>query len=152
MITVPSRDAGKCSEVWGRPIVLFDGECCLCDSAVQFVIRHDPKGVFTFAPLQSPIGQELRARYGLSFDVLDTVALIENGNCHIRSDAALWIARRLAFPWWLLAAGRLIPRPLRDLAYRWIARHRYQWFGRRDSCMLPTPELAARLVSPCSQV
>lgn len=130
-----------------RPaIVLFDGVCNLCQASVQFIIRHDPAARFQFASLQSGVAAELLAGRGRTPD-LDSVLLVEDGQVYSHSDAALRIARRLAWPWSWLYAFSVVPRPLRDAVYRLIARHRYRWFGRHDECWLPTPALRSRFLS-----
>jgi predicted DCC family thiol-disulfide oxidoreductase YuxK len=128
------------------PILLFDGVCNLCSGAVRFVIRHDPRGRFRFAALQSETGRRLLVRHGLPPDALDTFVLIEGESCFTRSDAALELARRLGGAGRALAILRLVPRPIRDAAYGLVVRNRYRWFGKSDRCMVPTPELARRFL------
>jgi predicted DCC family thiol-disulfide oxidoreductase YuxK len=128
------------------PILLFDGVCNLCSRAVQFVIRHDPAGRFRFAALQSPAGQRLLVEHGLPADTLDTFVLIEGARCFTRSDAAIELARRLDGAWRWLRLAAVVPRPIRDWAYGVLVRNRYRWFGRRESCMVPTPELSQRFL------
>jgi predicted DCC family thiol-disulfide oxidoreductase YuxK len=129
-----------------QPILLFDGVCNLCSGAVRFVIRHDPAGRFRFAALQSETGRRLLARHGLPADAPDTFVLVEGARCFTRSDAAIEIARRLAGAWRWLRVVALVPRPIRDWAYGIVVRNRYRWFGRSESCMVPTPELAQRFL------
>jgi predicted DCC family thiol-disulfide oxidoreductase YuxK len=108
------------------PIVLYDGVCALCDWAVGFILDHDPSGRFRFAPLQSEIGRRLSEQHQLQADAMDTMVLIDDGKAHIRSDAALRIGLLLGH--WPAMAGEtlaVIPKPLRDGLYRWIARNRY---------------------------
>ncbi len=124
-------------------IVLFDGECNLCNRSVQFIIRRDRRGRFKFAPLQWAIAKQLTERTESAGSML----LIENGKTHRESTAALRICKNLRFPWPILSALIVIPRPIRDFAYRWIARNRYRWFGKREACMVPTEELSARFLS-----
>ena len=130
-------------------LVLFDGVCNLCNGAVNFIIDHDPDGYFRFAPLQSEI-----ARSYLDDDLspadLSTLVLIEDNRTYVRSTAALRIARHLSGPWSLLSAALLLPRPLRDAVYRWVAQNRYHWFGRRDQCRVPTPGLQDRFLNDAS--
>lgn len=151
------------------PVLLFDGVCNLCNRVVQFVIRHDPDGEFRFAPLQSAAGSELLARcdgpaVGRQADGpatdrpadgpaverratdLETVVLVEDGRCYEKSDAALRVARRLGLPYAALSPLRFVPRPLRDAVYDLVAARRYRWFGRRDSCMVPSPALESRFL------
>ncbi len=128
------------------PILLFDGVCNLCSRAVRFVIRHDPAGRFRFAALQSPAGQRLLAEHGLPADALDTFVLIEGARCFTRSDTAIELARRLDGAWRWLRLAAVVPRPIRDWAYGVLVRNRYRWFGRSESCMVPTPELSQRFL------
>ena len=139
-------------------VVLFDGVCNLCNESVNFIIDRDPEGYFKFASLQSneanryietcPFapkpGQESTG--DAMSDLLQSIILVENGRCYRRSTAALRIARKLKGGWSLLYAGILIPAPLRDVVYNWIARNRYQWFGKLDACRLPSPELRSRFL------
>ncbi|TLD71956.1 thiol-disulfide oxidoreductase DCC family protein [Phragmitibacter flavus] len=122
-----------------EPIILFDGVCHLCAGAVQFILKRDPKAIFRFAPLQSPLGIELRQQHHLDSTTVDTLVLIENGNAYTRSSAALHIAKQLNAAWPLCYAAIIIPRPLRDAAYNFIARNRYRWFGKSEACMMPQP-------------
>jgi predicted DCC family thiol-disulfide oxidoreductase YuxK len=131
----------------GGPLVLYDGTCGLCNRSVQLILRHDRRGRFRFAALQSEVGRQLLSRHGLPVDRLDTVVLVEDGRAFTRSTAALRIARGMDAPWpavWPLA---LVPRPVRDLCYGVVARNRYRLFGRTDACMLPPPEVRARFLS-----
>ena len=126
--------------------MLFDGDCNLCNGAVQFVLRRDPRAVFHFASLQSAVGRQLLASVGAKATLPDSIVLVANGCVTWKSTAALRIARRLRWPWPLLAVAFVVPRPLRDLVYDWIARHRYRWFGKRAQCLVPTPALRARFL------
>ncbi len=128
-----------------HPVILFDGVCNLCNAAVNFIIDRDPEAVFRFAPLQSDVGQELTGRCRIGG--ANTIVLIENGRCSARSTAALRIARRLSGAWPLLGVLLAVPAPLRDAAYRAVARNRYRWFGKRDACRLPTPDLRSRFLA-----
>ena len=125
------------------PVILFDGVCNLCNGFVQFVIARDPGARFRFAALQSDSARRLLDGLGA---VPDSVVLVDGGRVYTRSAAALRIARRLPFPWSLAQALIVVPRPLRDWVYDRIARHRYRWFGRKDVCMIPTPDLRARFL------
>lgn len=141
-------------------IVLFDGVCNLCNASVNYIIDHDPAGYFRFASQQSAAGQRLIQQFARDLqpfersarprdraDALNTVLLIENGRCYRRSTAPLRIVRRLRGPARLLALAIVIPAPIRDWAYDVIAEHRYQWFGQRHACRVPTPGLAPRWLS-----
>lgn len=128
------------------PILLFDGVCNLCQSSVQWVIARDPEGRFRFASLQSDAGRALLAKHQLPLDALDTVVLVAGDAHWTKSDAGLEIARRLGGLWTFAPILKLVPRPLRDLAYDWVARNRYARWGKRDACWLPSPELRARFL------
>jgi predicted DCC family thiol-disulfide oxidoreductase YuxK len=133
-----------------RAVVLFDGVCNLCNGAVRFIAANDPEGRFAFLSLQSP---RARALLGPSTGSRpadpaepDSVVLLRNGVVYERSDAALHIALGLRAPWPLAFAAILIPRAWRDALYRWIARNRYRWFGRTQTCRIPAPELRERFL------
>ena len=129
-----------------HPTLLFDGVCNLCNGSVQFILKRDKSGRFRFASLQSDAGRRLMTGHGLDPDALSSVVLIEDGRAYQESTAALRIARHLPGAWKLLRIFTVIPRPLRDAAYRLIARNRYRWFGKTEACWLPTPELRARFL------
>ena len=130
-------------------IVLFDGVCNFCNASVQFIIDHDPAKRFAFAPLQSDVGKELLRERGVAAPDgdPDTIILVDGDRVHMRSGAALRIARHLAGAWKLLAAFLVVPWFLRDLAYVIFAKNRYRLFGRSDTCRLPTPEFRARFLA-----
>lgn len=136
----------KSSGETARPILLFDGVCNLCNGFVQWVVRRDPEAVFRFASLQSDVGQHLLSRAGLPARELSTVVLYQDGEFYTHSDVPLLVALRLGGPWSLLYVLRIVPKPLRDAVYNWVARNRYRWFGKRESCMVPTPELRSRFL------
>lgn len=129
-----------------NPIVLFDGVCNLCSGSVQFILKRDPEARFRFASLQSEVGQTIQAEHGLDSGALSSVLLLEDGRLYRESAAALRIARHLPGAWKLLAAFKIVPRPIRDGLYRLIARNRYRWFGKSETCWLPTPELRGRFL------
>ena len=128
----------------GKGIVLFDGVCHLCDGAVRFILKRERAAELKFAPLQSDSGKSLLEKYGYPQAYLDGLILIENNRVHDRSSACLRIAGKLNFPWRLLSPLLIIPKPLRDFIYGIIAAVRYRWFGKKESCSLPTGEDQAR--------
>ena len=128
------------------PVILFDGVCNLCNASVHWVLKRDRKGLFRFAALQSETGQRLLDRFGLNRESFDTVVLVDGDRLFTRSDAAFVIARRLGRPWSWLALLQWAPKRLRDAVYDGIARRRYRWFGRRETCMLPRPEWKERFI------
>lgn len=132
-----------------KVLVLFDGECHLCNGAVQFLIARDAHDRFRFAPLQGESGRRACAAMGLELPEgvnPGTIVVIEGGVGMVRSDAVLAIAAQLPFPWSLLAVGRAVPRPVRDALYRWVARNRYRWFGRSATCLVPSPRIRDRFL------
>lgn len=131
----------------GEAVVMFDGVCSLCNGFVDFVMRHDPRGRFAFASLQSePARTHLEAHGRKADALLDTVVLADRDGLHERSTAALRVLRGLRAPWPLLYGLVVVPRPVRDAVYGYVAAHRYRWFGKREACRLPTPEERARFV------
>ena len=129
------------------PIVLYDGVCGLCDRSVQLILRHDRRGRFRFAALQSEVGKALLERFGLPVEELDSVVLVEDGRAWRKSRAALRIARGMDAPWPLLWPLMIVPRPVADFFYDRVAKNRYRIFGKLDACMLPPPEVRARFLS-----
>lgn len=121
------------------PIIYFDGVCNLCDGVVRFVVRHDRRRRFHFAPLQ---GETARIRLGERFTEgeLKTLVLEEPKRFLIRSEAAIAILTGLGGVWWLAGVLKLIPRRLRDAMYDYVARKRFDWYGRRETCRIPTPD------------
>lgn len=128
------------------PILFYDGACGLCAKSVQWCLDHDRRAQLRFAPLQGPTYAAL-ALAAKPTD-LDTVVLFDEGRLHVRSDAVLRLLRHIGGGWSVLAAlGRVVPRFLRDAAYRFIARRRHAWFGTADRCRLPTPGENARFLA-----
>jgi len=128
-------------------VVLFDGQCNLCNGSVKFIIKRDPGAQFHFASLQSEVGRKMVEEHGGNPDDLDTILLLEDDRLYNRSSAALRIAKRLRAPWPLLSIFLVIPASLRDLVYRIIAKNRYRWFGKTETCMVPTAAIRARFLS-----
>ena len=127
-------------------IILFDGICNLCNSAVQFVIRNDKKKRFKFASLQSEAGKFLLLKGNLEPEKTDSFVLISEGFYYTRSTAALKVLKLLGGRWLLLYIFILIPAFIRDSVYNLIANHRYRWFGKKDSCMIPDASLKERFL------
>lgn len=128
------------------PIVLFDGLCAFCDASVQWLIDHDTAGRLRFASLQSETGQVILERFGLPKTGFKSLILVEGDRYWLRSTAALRIAGYLDRPWNLAPAFLLLPAFLRDPFYDLLAANRYRWFGQREACRIPTPELRARFL------
>ncbi len=138
------------------PLLLFDGVCNLCNRSVQFVLRNEREPDIRFATLQSDGARrrltelmgETRALALADADRdPESMLLVEDGRVYERSDAALRVSRHLRWPYRGLAVFLVVPRPLRDLVYCWVARNRYRWFGKSDQCSVPTPDVAARFLS-----
>jgi predicted DCC family thiol-disulfide oxidoreductase YuxK len=129
-----------------HPVLLFDGQCNLCNASVQWVLLRDHKALFRFAALQSPAGQALLHAHGLAGKQFDSVVLITPEKAYTHSDAALEALRQLGGGWQALYALRFLPAGLRNGVYRWVASNRYRWFGKRESCLLPQPEWKSRFL------
>lgn len=127
-------------------VVFFDGVCNLCNSSVRFIIARDPKLRLKIGTLQSAAGAAAQQLAGLAPGDLDTLVYIDRGRVFTRSGAALRIAWRLRFPWPLFAAFLIVPPFVRDAIYRWVARNRYKWFGKKEVCGLPTPDVQERFL------
>lgn len=129
-----------------KKIILFDGVCNFCNDVINKIIAKDTKNVFVFASLQSEIGQKILKHIGLNND-LDTIVLYEPGIAYyVKSDAAIEIAKQIGGIYSLLRIGNLLPRRLRNLTYDYVARNRYKWYGKKDACMIPTPEMKAKFL------
>ncbi|MEP6850929.1 MAG: DCC1-like thiol-disulfide oxidoreductase family protein [Acidobacteriota bacterium] len=127
-------------------IVLFDGICNFCNGSVNFIIARDPGEYFKFATLQSDAGRELREKFAIGENI-DSIILIEDEAAYMYSSAPLRVASRLSGAWWLFGIFRIVPKAIRDYFYRMFARNRYKLFGRKEVCMVPTPEIRARFLS-----
>ena len=127
-------------------VILFDGVCNLCNGLLNFVIQRDPKATFRFAAIQSPPGQAWLKKLNLPTDDLDSFILIEGDHFYRKSTASLRVLRRLGWFWVSFYALIIIPTPIRDFVYDIIANHRYKWFGKRDRCLIPTPEIQKRFL------
>jgi len=127
-----------------RPILFFDGECNLCNSSVQFVIRHDKKKQFLFGTLQSESGKD--ALKALGDKAPDSIVLFYKGRYYVRSGAVLRVCKLLGGAWSLLYVFVIVPRFISDAIYDLVSRNRYKWFGKRSECMVPTPELKGRFL------
>ncbi|HUH46950.1 MAG TPA: thiol-disulfide oxidoreductase DCC family protein [Arenibacter sp.] len=128
-------------------IILFDGICNLCSNMVQFVIEHDKEDIFRFAALQSAVGRKLMADRGIDPSPIDSIVLIEPGIAYYtKSTAALKIARSLGGIWGLARLLEWLPEGIRNRVYDHIAKNRYKWYGKKEACMVPTPELMSKFL------
>jgi predicted DCC family thiol-disulfide oxidoreductase YuxK len=129
-----------------HPVLLFDGVCNMCNHIVIFIIKRDRKATFRFASLQSQTGADMLQQHGLPETDMNTVILMDESHYYTKSTAALHVFKRLGGLWSLLYVFIVIPKPIRDIFYAWVARNRYKWFGKKDQCMIPTPELKNRFL------
>jgi predicted DCC family thiol-disulfide oxidoreductase YuxK len=129
-----------------NPIILFDGVCNFCNGAINFVLKQDKKGIFRFAPLQSEAGQKLLQDYNLSTKEFDSFVLIDDGKVYKKSAASLRVMNKLPWYWKEAQILRIVPTGLRDAIYDFIARNRYKWFGKKEQCMIPTPEMRSKFL------
>ncbi|WP_062105371.1 thiol-disulfide oxidoreductase DCC family protein [Bacillus niameyensis] len=129
-----------------EPIIFFDGECHFCQASVQFIIKRDSNGYFHFTSLQGEFGQRLLKKANANLSI-DSLVLHENDQVYYKSTAALRICKHLNGFWKLLYPLILVPAPIRNLLYDFIARNRYKWFGKNDTCMLPNPKIRKRFLS-----
>ncbi len=130
-----------------KKIILFDGVCNLCDSSIQFIIKHDKNDAFRFVALQSELGQEIIEYIGIDTAKTDSIILYEPGNAYYyKSEAALKIAKELVGIYRAISWFSILPRFLTDSVYDYIAKNRYKWYGKKDACLIPTPELKAKFL------
>jgi predicted DCC family thiol-disulfide oxidoreductase YuxK len=128
------------------PIIVFDALCVLCSANARFVLRYDRSRRFRLASMQGAVSSALYRQFGIDPTSPETLIVVEGDVALRDSDAVLAIWAGLDWPWRLLGVLRIVPRLLRDPVYRWIARHRYRLFGRRDTCWLPSREQASRVL------
>ena len=130
----------------GRPLILFDGMCILCSGFIQYVLKLDKKDIFRFGLLQSENVRHMLRRYDPNISSLSSIVLVEGERIAVESDAVLKIARNLGGAWSLVYLFIIIPKFIRDGVYRIISRHRYRLFGKRDVCMIPSPEVLDKFI------
>jgi predicted DCC family thiol-disulfide oxidoreductase YuxK len=129
-----------------KPIILFDGVCNFCDASINFIIRQDKKTVFRFAALQSKAGQELLEKYDLPQTEINSFILIDRGKVYNRSAAGFKVYGKLPWYWKWTQIFWIVPRFITDAVYDFIAKNRYKWFGKKEECMIPTPEVRNRFL------
>jgi predicted DCC family thiol-disulfide oxidoreductase YuxK len=129
-----------------KATILFDAECVLCSANAQFILKHDKSAHFRLASMQGATGAALYRKHGMDPSNPSTIIVIDGNKVRQDSDAVLSIYEALGFPWRLIGLFRLVPRILRDPAYRWIARNRYRLFGKREICWVPSPEYKSRML------
>jgi predicted DCC family thiol-disulfide oxidoreductase YuxK len=129
-----------------NPVVLFDGECIFCNGIVNFLLKQDKKKILRFASMQSAAGEKLLQQYGFPNKYLKSFVLIENGKAYKKSTAGLRLYGKLPWYWSWTQLFWIIPKQVRDVVYEFIASNRYKWFGKRDACLLPTPEVRSRFL------
>lgn len=134
-----------------KQIILFDGVCNLCNGLVQWVIKRDRHDIFRFAPIQGKVGERLIREYNIDPSITDSIILIRPSNGYtLKSSAVLRIGRALGGIYKALIIFHILPSFLRDKIYDWVAKNRYKWYGKRDQCMIPTPELKAKFLEEIS--
>ena len=131
-----------------KKLILFDGVCNLCNNSVLYVIKRDKKNTFMFAPLQSEIGKEIIEKFNIDTTKTDSILLYnpERDKINYKSKAALKIASQLGFPTNILAIFLIIPSFISNWVYDFIAKNRYKWYGKKEACMIPTPELKSKFL------
>lgn len=132
-----------------KQLILFDGVCNLCNSSVLYVIKRDTTNTFLFAPLQSKIGKDIINRFNVDTSKTDSILLFnpKTQSISYKSSAALRISKLLNFPTNLLSIFLIVPPFIRDWVYNFVAKNRYNWYGKKESCMIPTPELSAKFMA-----
>ena len=130
-----------------KQLVLFDGVCNLCDASVQYIIKHDKDNAFLFTALQSEVGQQIIKEFNIDTNKIDSIILYSNEyGISYKSTAALKIASKLGFPRNLLSVFLIIPTIIRNWVYDYIAKNRYKWYGKKEECMIPTPDLKSKFL------
>lgn len=129
-----------------KKLILFDGVCNLCNNSVQYVIKRDQKNTYLFAPLQSKVGQQIIEQFQIDTVKTDSILLYTNGKLYSKSTAALKVAATLGFPTNILSIFIVIPAFIRNWVYDFIAKNRYKWYGKKEACMIPTPELKSKFI------
>ena len=130
-----------------KKIILFDGVCNLCDSSIQFIIKHDKNDIFRFVALQSDLGQKIIGYIGVDISKTDSIILYEPGKAYYyKAEAALKIAKELGGVYIAISWFSAFPKFFNNSVYDYIARNRYKWYGKKDACMIPTPELKAKFL------
>jgi predicted DCC family thiol-disulfide oxidoreductase YuxK len=129
-----------------RPLIVFDGECVMCSANARFVLRNDRRRRFRLTTAQSPLGASLYRHFGLGSDEEGTILVLVEGRLLTGSEAVIAIPAGFGWPWRIAAAARILPRPIRDRLYRHVARNRFRWFGRRETCWVPEPGDSGRIL------
>ena len=129
-----------------RDFIIFDGVCVLCNGWVKFVLRFDRRENFHFVIAQSELGEEIYAQLGLKSYDYDTFIIVKNGEMFTKLDGVFALMSGIGWPWKILSIGKILPKPLKDWMYDRVAKNRYALFGKRDTCMMPTPEVKARFI------
>jgi predicted DCC family thiol-disulfide oxidoreductase YuxK len=129
-----------------RPVILFDGVCNFCNNVINFVIKRDKAAEIQYAPLQSAKGQLFAKQYNFSAEELKTFVFIEDGKMYTKSTAALRVCRYLGTLWPAMMAFMIVPKFIRNAVYDLVAKNRYKWFGKKDTCMIPTPDVRNRFI------
>jgi predicted DCC family thiol-disulfide oxidoreductase YuxK len=129
-----------------KPIIFFDGVCNLCNASVQFILKRDKNELFLFSALQSDFSKAELSKYNIEKEYLESIILLEDNTIYTKSSAGLRVAKKLSGLWPLLSILLIVPKFLRDWVYDIIANNRYKWWGKQDSCWVPTPDLKRRFL------
>ncbi|QYJ69516.1 thiol-disulfide oxidoreductase DCC family protein [Flavobacterium litorale] len=130
-----------------KKVILFDGVCNLCNSAVQYVIKRDDKDIFRFVALQSEVGQEITNHIGIDTSKVDSIILYEpNKAYYYKAEAAIKIASELGVIYKLMQLFLILPKGINNRVYDYVAKNRYKWYGKKEACMIPTPEMKAKFL------
>ena len=129
-----------------RDFIIFDGVCVLCNGWVKFVLRFDRRENFHFVIAQSELGEDIYAQLGLKSDDYDTFIIVKNGEMFTKLDGVFALMSGIGWPWKILSIGKILPKPLKDWMYDRVAKNRYALFGKRNTCMMPSPEVKARFI------
>lgn len=146
MIIAAVRPVGLAALPPGRPVIVFDGHCVMCSRGAQFVLRHDRRAHFRLTTAQGEVGRSLYRAFGIAPDDLSTMLVVEGDRAALRSDAVIAVGIGLGWPWRAAVALRLLPGGLRDQLYDVVARNRLRWFGQRETCWMPSPAEADRIL------
>ncbi len=132
----------------GKKIILFDGVCNLCDASVQFIIKHDKKDIFRFVALQSNLGETICKSIAVDFKKMDTIVLYDpsTSNHYLKSDAAIEIAYYLGNIFLVVKIFKIFPKFFRDSIYNYVSKNRYNWYGKKNHCLMPTPAISAKFL------
>ena len=133
-------------QIDNRDFIIFDGVCVLCNGWVKFVLRFDRQENFSFVIAQSDLGEQIYKELGLKSDDYDTFVIVRNGKMYTKLDGVFALTSTIGWPWKIVSIGRILPKGFKDWIYDRVAKNRYALFGKKDTCMMPTPDVKARFI------